>query len=53
MYFILKSKRGSRGTAKSTKECEVIMVLPYKSKIHSPPYSCAIVLDPPKKVGRD
>ena len=32
---------GSRGTAKSLKECEIIMILPYIAKVRSTTYCCA------------
>ena len=36
---------GFRGTTKSLEESEVIMILPYYSKVRSPPYCCSVLLD--------
>ena len=40
-------KKGSRDTEKSTKECEVITVLPYKVKYT---LLCNVLLDPYKDI---
>lgn len=37
----------SRGRTISSRECEVIMVLPYMVKKRSPSSCCAVHLDPP------
>ena len=44
--FMTISMSGSRGTAKSLKECESHYGISLYSKVHSPPYCCAVLLDP-------